>query len=222
MSRKRIENYSFNQWEGQPGVELYDGEGNTVKNAGGIVSIDIEITNDALVPLYVELFAGGVSFTKAERTEWVSGNYTYLPADAIRAAFTDDGIVGFDENGNLLITGAEGAGRLTVSCSQIPYRQLLEKTATQAFRIERTRMTVTTDAQISKQITCFAKSFLGGTASNNLNPRRFFSPDQQQSLIIDIPVPFRVDAERGMYLQVLAGETIQFNMDISQYTETTV
>lgn len=215
MSLRSLERHAFNQFDGADIPEPFAGQ---IKKASPIVSVDLEINNGAAVDLWVELFAGGVSFTQARRAAWDTGNYNYVPFDAYDDAASGLGIVGFNADGDLVITGGELEGELTVSCGQLPYRQLLDMTKARAFRVQRTRATFTTDAQISNKITHFVKSFLGGRAENEINPRRFFSPDQNQSLIVDITAPFRVDSERGLYLKVKAGELITLNMEVSEYT----
>lgn len=138
---------------------------------------------------------------------------------------TAAGFVGFDQQGSLIITPDGAYNVATIGklvCNQFPYSGLLESSAQQPFRITRIRMTTTNDPQISNPIVLFRNTFLGAKSQNEINPRNFFSPNQFQNRIIDVPVDFSIDAQSGLLYTLNAGETVQWNVEVESYSLNTV
>lgn len=130
------------------------------------------------------------------------------------------GFCGFDKSGNLILTPDGAYNVATVGklvCNQFPYSGLLESSSQQPFRITRIRMTTTNDAQISNPIVLFNNTFLGSKKQNEINPRNFFSPNQFQTKIIDVPVDFGINGQAGILYTLNAGETVQWNVECESY-----
>lgn len=192
-----------------------DGGVRVIKRA----SFDLRMTNSAAVPLTFELFNSNNSFTKDLNPALVTdATVTYIPQNSFEGEQAAGvGIVGFNQRGNLLATGAVAyTPVLTVVCPQYTYRGLLEASGFQPFRIYGIRMTTTTDAQIDNDIVHFNSTFLGSKAQNSLSPRTYFKPEQFQSKIVDIACDFRIDRERGLIYTLNAGETVTFNVMIER------
>jgi hypothetical protein len=182
-------------------------------------SFDLIIQNSALVPLNIELFQALNSLTIKQRTDFINGAYAYIPLESYQGIATgagSPGTVGFNSNGELQINGAVGAGTLRVSCQQFPYRGLLQSSALEPFRVERIRMNPTTPAQLNNEIVHVERTFLGARKENRINPRTYFSPNQFQSLIVDIKQSFVIDRERGLEMLINAGETLQLNFTVQR------
>lgn len=197
---------------------------------------DLTLSNTTASAKGLELFNFLRSFTKKRRTDLtgIAAPFFYIPATSIEGMSLQsgggDGTVGFDQNGDLVILGgtavaavapADGAkgadGVVKVACNQFPYQGLFESSATVPFRITRIRATFTTAAQIDRELTLVRRSFLGGITQNSINPRTWFKPEQFQSLIVDIPVNWNIDAESGIEYVLEAGETVKWNVIIEQY-----
>lgn len=208
---------------------------------------DLVFTNPTAGVLTFELFNALRSFTRAIRADF-SPNvavYGYTPLstrEGIEALINnvipvgnrtpanesntlDAGFVGFDQTGALIITpsGAFAANTIgKVVCNQFPYSGLLQSSSEQPFRITRVRMTTTNDPQISNPIVLFKNSFLGSKSQNEINPRNFFSPNQFQNRIIDVPVDFTINGQSGILYTLNAGETVQWNIAVESYHLNTV
>jgi hypothetical protein len=123
----------------------------------------------------------------------------------------------FLENGDLRITDAAGDPTI-ISCTTVPYRALLEATMNGSFRIDTIRATFSSSNQIAQSIIHRDRTILGGTRENNINPNDYFRPDQFQSLRVDIPVGLSIDRQKGLFFPVLANNSINMTVFVSQYS----
>jgi hypothetical protein len=80
------------------------------------------------------------------------------------------------------------------------------------------RMKFTSTNQINNDIRWESKNFLGSTQSNTISVSSYFRPDQFQSLLVDVPVPVSIDAEKGLFYTMNADETVLINMFVGSYT----
>lgn len=128
------------------------------------------------------------------------------------------------ENGDLIFDYQVGAdiGTVIISCKQIPYRSLVAYAERGAFRIKKMRMKFTTANQINNDISWQSKTFLGATQTNTVSVSSYFRPDQYQGLLVDVPVPLRIDAEKGLFYQINANEAVLINMFVSDYTRSAI
>ena len=193
--------------------------------AGQKMQINITFTNNAAVNLTFELFCYIDSFINRLKTEYVTGNYLYVPLLSLegltRHAGTHGGIVGFDQNGTLVIEGDEAAadGRGTIGCGEISYNGLFQASGITPFTVSFIRYTVNTTQQIDQQITYFTKSYSGGTTENKINPRAYFKPNQFQDLTLDITVMLGVDIQSGLRQVVLPGEFVRLSFFITIWSD---
>lgn len=208
---------------------------------------DLVFTNPSASVLTFELFNALRSFTRAIRQDFspnaaVYGYYPLATREGLEALINNvipvgnrtpanesntlaAGFVGFDKNGSLIITpdGAYNVATIgKIVCNQFPYSGLLQSSSEQPFKITRVRMTTTNDPQISNPIVLFRNSFLGSKAQNEINPRNFFSPNQFQNRIIDVPVDFVINGQSGILYSLNAGETVQWNVEVESYHLNTV
>jgi len=127
----------------------------------------------------------------------------------------------WNEAGDLIYTDAAGDA-CTISCKQIPYRSLVKYSERGSFRINKMRMKFSQSDQINQDIQWKEKTFLGATKSNTISVSSFFRPDQFQSLLIDVPTPIRIDAEKGLFYTMAPGSggsnVLLINMFIGNYT----
>jgi hypothetical protein len=179
-------------------------------------------TNPTVHPVgAARLFNSGVG--TSEFQEYVG----YVVTQAIgRPALPNEDSCFFDENGNLIYNVFDPATSasclVTVSCKQIPYRSLVKYSERGSFRINKMRMKFSDSAQINNDIQWKEKTFLGSTKTNTVSVSSYFRPDQFQSLLVDVPVPIRIDAEKGLFYTINAGNTVLINMFVSEYTRSAI
>jgi hypothetical protein len=199
-----------------------------VKSArpGQKLQLNISIANPTAKNLLVELFSALDSVTTRLKPEYVNAPYLMHPATSIegisRIAAASGGIAGFNESGNLEIQGAAGDPKLQVGCGEYPYASLFESTKQLPFNVAYLRYTVSTDDQIDNNIYHFARTFGGGVKENTISPRAYFKPNQFQGKTIDIIAPFTIDGEKGLRLQVNAGENLRLAFFIQRWTKNNV
>jgi hypothetical protein len=200
---------------------------------------DITITNGQTNALNVELFNAQNTIAEFANNETNFGLVPALSARGINVRnATNTGEedlivygVGFNAAtgaGSLISAYWNAAGDLiytnvagdpcTISCKQIPYRSLVKYSERGSFKINKMRMKFQTAAQINNDFVWQKKTFLGARASNSISVSSFFRPDQFQSLLVDVPTPISIDAEKGLFYRINAEETLLINMFIGSYT----
>lgn len=106
---------------------------------------------------------------------------------------------------------------MEISCGQVPYRRLIEDMKDMVIRVNRTRISYTTiqgkynDLRFKKY-----KSF-AREDNNEVSPQAYFSPDQFQSLLVDIPEVYYVDKLTGLYMDIEAGDDVSLQFFITAY-----
>lgn len=200
---------------------------------------DITITSSltAGTSLVIELFNGFNSQAFAQNTQI----NPYTPVDTADLVSTIASAAGgvnttvavlqtqkvyFDKLGNLIYS-TDATHQVKIACKQVPYVALFRSATTQPFMVEKVRMTVTTNGQISNDIVHTINTFLGSKSRNTISPRAYFRPDQFQSLIIDIPAGFRVDGEKGLQYEMNGqtggnNEVVVFNTFLSRYVKQSI
>jgi len=168
------------------GMKNFDGNEATLK-AQGVAQVNITISKSAATAgTFAELFCSGASAALVRVQEY-------------GAVYT----ASFDfATGNLVFDYGVGPGTVTVGCSDIPYRWLLDFYTTNSSRIELIRMSVSTTAQYNFKLKPFRRSAFGATAGNNINPAAYRRPDQQQNDIVDIKASVPVDNENGLSFEL--------------------
>lgn len=191
---------------------------NNVKQYAGVSQLNIQIVNAGAAAQKIELFNAMRSISKAANP----GITTLTPfAAKDRAAANLNGLIYFDENGNLIFQNAAG-GQTTISCKEIPYRALLDATMNSPFAVQKMRAVYSADAQIDEVLQYTKNTFLGQAQSDSINPRSFFDPQQQQNLTVDIKQSYKVDRESGIIYNALAGANIRFTLFIPKYRKAAV
>lgn len=197
---------------------------------------DITIRCDDSSAQNVELFNAQNTIAEFANNQW---NYAAIPAlsahsvDVAKAVSpqtatlifygavaNDNGVaakvVFYDQSGNLHYTSL--TGETVISCKQIPYRSLVKYSERGSFTINKMRMKFTSTNQINNDIRWESKNFLGSTQSNTISVSSYFRPDQFQSLLVDVPVPVSIDAEKGLFYTMNPDETVLINMFVGSYT----
>lgn len=183
--------------------------------AGQKMQFNVTLNNPSAVSLWFELFCYMDSFIDRLKTEYVTGNYLYVPLLSLegltRHAGTHGGVVGFDQSGNLQIQGDLAAAEVsgTISCGQISYQGLHKASGITPWTISYIRYTCVTDPQIDQDVVYFTKSYSGGVTQNPITPRSYFQPTQFQNFTLDLIVEMGIDIQSGIKTQLLAGENVR-------------
>lgn len=183
--------------------------------SGQKMQFNVTLNNPTAVSLWFELFCYLDSYIDRLKTEYVIGNYKYIPLASLEGltahAGTHGGVIGFNQAGNLQIQGdpsvPEEAG--TVSCGQISYQGLFRASGITPWTVGYIRYTCVTDAQIDKDVVYFTKSYSGGQTENPVTPRSYFQPTQFQNFTLDLIVEFGIDIQSGIKTQLLPGENVR-------------
>lgn len=192
---------------------------------GQKMQFNVTLNNPSAVSLWFELFCYLDSFIDRLKTEYVIGNYHYVPLLSLEGltahAGTHGGIVGFNSAGNLQIQGDPAASELagTISCGQISYQGLQKASGITPWTISYIRYTCVTDPQIDQDVTYFTKSYSGGITANPVTPRAYFQPTQFQNFTLDLTVEMGIDIQSGIKTQLLAGENVRLAFFVTVWSD---
>lgn len=190
---------------------------------GQKLQLNLTVNNPTASQIKTELFSPLYSITNVLKPELATGTYTMIPSLSNEGLATIGvGTAGFDQNGNLSINGTAIQPKLTVGCGEYPYISLFESLKVLPFKVAFLRYTVSTNAQISNQITWFQRTFGGGVKQNTINPRAYFKPNQFQNMTIDILAPFTLDGEKGLLIPVNAGEVLTLSLFVQRWSRNSI
>lgn len=179
-----------------------------------LAQFDISVVNGQAVSMKVQLFNYFKTISNIVDANLMNGINPFTGQDVAAADLKS--LTYWKHDGSLVSNEATPLP-VTISCKQTPYRALLESSSRTPFQIEKLRLTVTNDAQIDNEIFMVENTWLGKVDRNSINPRTYFNPNQFQSKIIDIPLKYVINFERGLELIVNAGETINLSFFVSSY-----
>ena len=191
------------------------GKGQAVNS--GTTMITLKVVNAQAAPATAQFFGAGTGIAALVSDAAITA-LTPLAGPPLAAAgnAANANRFYFDTNGDLVYQDAANA-LMRLSCTEIPYKQLLQGMLFGKFRVNRVRFTPTSDGQIDNKITFKEKTMFGKTGyEDSINPRQYFRPDQFQSKIIDIPYDWTFNQERTFSQVINAGETVTYALTITQ------
>lgn len=188
--------------------ELFNGQNSIEKFAN-------TATNPTIVPL-------GAARNNQVRNDAGTGIAQLYAYGAILVNPLGTGIqdgVYFDATGNLVYNYNVGStDNVVISCKEIPYRSLLMYMTQYAMHVQKMRIKYTLADQINEDFTLTYRNFLGTRKNSSISPQQFFTPTQFQSLLVDVPTPFSITAERGMQMRLLANSQMSITFFVDKYT----
>jgi hypothetical protein len=202
--------------------ESFDAERFSPDGTTSMISIQCKNYGSANADI-AELFN---AYKSASKVYNASLNSAVYPATYEKIALTTGtpntitltGRMFFDSSGNMQIyTSATNTEYIYISVltKNLTYRQLFDfSQSSEGFTITKIQARFTTDAQIDNEISFVYNSIFGKTETQSISPRTYFSPSQYQSLLVDIPVEFYINGERGIQFTLNASETVVLNMDV--------
>ncbi len=116
----------------------------------------------------------------------------------------------FGMNQYLLTTNFGSAVGITVTPSQtnVSYLELLQQSASQPFETSLIRIQSTNTAQITQILTITSKDANGQLCQIPVITQSYFSANQFQSGILDVPFALRIDGNTNLQFSVLANTTV--------------
>lgn len=180
-------------------------------------TFNIRIQNATANTMGVELFNWLASYTRIYNPTYsgMTGIYPFTAADVTAANLNN--LVYFDRSGNLIVQDNAGAKvTISVTTANLTYLQLFNASGIANWKLNKVRLTTTTDAQFSNEIALIRTTVGGAKSSNSLSPAQFKSPTQFQNKIVDIPLRGPINAECGITLNVNAAEDIQLYCFINE------
>lgn len=112
-------------------------------------------------------------------------------------------------------------GTVTVSGATDSFRALMERSKTQPFKIKVIRMKSLYVAQQFNPFVLGNTSVWGASEENTISPAMFTDPYQQDPLLVDVPVNFIIDGDRGIKMSINSGEQISMTLFIEEYVNPT-
>jgi hypothetical protein len=124
------------------------------------------------------------------------------------------GTVYFDTAGNLVYQNAgDQTATVSLAMQNFTYRDFFNVCGLSAKRIKKLRIAVSAESQIQQgKITVVEFTDFGKKESDPINLSTFFSPNQFQNTIIDVPLILDIDRNKGIQMSILTGVTM--NVDI--------
>jgi hypothetical protein len=116
----------------------------------------------------------------------------------------------FDSNGNLIYqTAADTLCTTSLLMSNFTYRDFFNVCGLSAKKIKKMRIGVSSQTQIQQgKITVVEFTDFGKRESDPINLSTFFSPNQFQTTILDVPLILDIDRNKGIQMSILSGVTV--------------
>lgn len=115
------------------------------------------------------------------------------------------------------------APAVIISCEEVPYKTLIENLKTSVLLVKSVRMGFGLETSLDRSLGFVYASMFGSDQTNNLVPRRYFTPEQQQSRIVDIDQPFFLTGELAINSSLAANEQeVSFVIDVTKFQKNAV
>lgn len=120
----------------------------------------------------------------------------------------------FDNSGNLVYqTAADTTCTTSLLMSNFTYRDFFNVCGLSAKKIKKMRIGVSSQTQIQQgKITVVEFTDFGKKESDPINLSTFFSPNQFQTTIVDVPLILDIDRNKGVQLSILSGITMTIDL----------
>lgn len=109
-----------------------------------------------------------------------------------------------------------------VSCSQMPYRQLLDAFSSTVWRVSKTKLQTSSENQIKNSFDFVYNGSLGSQENNSFEPSEFFLPQNQQTKVIDIPKKYEIDANTAIYVDIEPQEDMQITFFVEAFRNNSI
>jgi hypothetical protein len=115
--------------------------------------------------------------------------------------------------------GAVSTDQMIVSCSQLPYRQLVDNLGTMILNIRQWKIQTSSENQIKNAFRPYLYGDLGVVTNDSFEPSEFFQPENQQTKLINMTRQMWVDKNTAIYIDVEPLEDMQITLNVSAYRD---
>jgi len=133
-------------------------------------------------------------------------NYLYSSSRFTDSSVVQDGGAPAAWSNAGVLTFTDGTNSVAVSSSTPElgsYRAIFESLAFDSVKVDLMRIRVANASQFAGDIQIKSKTLFGASKSNTIDPNSYVNPDQNQSLIVDIPQEFIIDNETGLFVNII-------------------
>lgn len=166
---------------------------------------------------------------KAAVTTDLATNLIFEPYTVLAELMgTDTRIVEWQQDGSLKISTVNPTDGtvdeyIVISCEEVPYKTLIENLKTSVLLVKNMRFGYVQETSLDKSLSFVYASMFGSDQTNNLVPRRYFTPEQQQSRIVDIDQSYFLTGELAINSVMKANETnLSFILDVTKFQKNAV
>lgn len=181
--------------------------------------INMKIVNAMSANINVDLFHTVQAAVLVGAAQGVAlGSEAFAPFTAVnRDAATLNNVVYFDEKGNLVYQDAAGAKCTTsLEMKNFTYRDFFNVVAVSPKKIKKLRIGVSSATQIQQgKITVVEFTDFGKNEADPINLSTFFSPNQFQNTILDVPLILDIDRNKGIQMSILPAVTVTVDIFIA-------
>lgn len=115
------------------------------------------------------------------------------------------------------LTSQNAGADMWVRCNQIPYKRLVEDLSSLVLKVNKTKMQFASANQMKNALEFVRVKSFGGIESNTMEPSEFFKPENNQSLLVDIPRSYYIDKATGIFFDLEASEDMQITFSVTMY-----
>ncbi len=108
--------------------------------------------------------------------------------------------------------------RVSVECSysNVEYFELLAQSAFNPFKISKIRVSSSNNTQVKNPIQYISKDADGSFSYQPINPKHYFSEEQHQKGVIDIPIRIEIDSNRRLEVDILPKSKVVFTFFVKK------
>lgn len=168
--------------------------------------IDINIINPTGLLQSVEIFNATNTFANTVNPLLANVNFPMIPLNTVDG-YTP-GTLGktyWTKEGYLKTESTTG-GVITILSPKYNYRALLNANLKTPIRVEKMRLAVLLNASLDQTWQIVRQDIFGNQSSDVLTPRDYYSTNNVQPNIVDIPYPLTIDENTGITIPLLPGE----------------
>jgi hypothetical protein len=174
--------------------------------------VNMKIVNSQAATINIDLFHTiQAAVIVGAKQGQARADQAFLPYTASANGVADlDGFVYFDANGNQVYQDALGVkATVSLEMANFTYRDFFNVLGLAPKKVKKLRIGVSEQSQIQQgKITVVEFTDFGKNESDPINLSTFFSPNQFQNTIIDVPLILDLDRNKGLQMTILSGVTV--------------
>lgn len=117
------------------------------------------------------------------------------------------------------VLGAVPNDQMTVSCAQMPYRQLVDNLASMVLSIRQWKIQTSSENQIKNAFRPYLYGDLGVVTNDSFEPSEFFQPENQQTKLINMTRQMYVTKNTAVYIDIEPYEDMQITLNVQAFRD---